>query len=103
MSYWDDEIKAAGYVELASIDESEFYEVDMAEVYYVPTERKFILRTASGCSCWDGDYDETKFDTLPALREHLLGAGNERYTPSLSGAVTLMDEAEATFAKLPKG
>ncbi len=84
-----------GFVELSSVDESECYEVDIAEIWYRSVDGRFLLRTASGCSCWDGEYDREEFPTFEELKRHLLGDNDSRYNPSLSGAIQILDEAEA--------
>ena len=42
---------------IAEVDESEPYSVDRAEVWLQP-DGSFVLATASGCSCWSGEWDE---------------------------------------------
>lgn len=78
---------------VAEIDESESYEVDITEIYYL--DGKWILATATGCSCWSGEYDVETFDTLDALAESIgvLSQDERRYNPSLRGANELIDKA----------
>jgi hypothetical protein len=83
-----------GLVQLAEIDESERYEIDTTDICYDPDTKEFVLLTASGCSCWDGEYEEQRFGTFKALEDSLLGNGDDRrYNPSLKGAEQLLQEA----------
>lgn len=81
--------------DVADVDESESYEVDQTQIVYVPSTDKFWLLTASGCSCWDGDWDAEEFDNLDVLFASLIdGRADERqYTPSFKGAQTLREQA----------
>ena len=79
---------------LASIDEADSYEVDEAHILRNKKTGKYVLRTASGCSCWSGDYDEEVYDSLDELEYALIHSGRD-YNPSLSGVDTLMAEARA--------
>lgn len=94
MDYYD---RQKSLTILASIDESEPYEVDEA-IIGLDQDGRFVLLTASGCSCWDGDYDEEVFDSLDALEKALIQGdedGNDKYhyNPSLNGARALVAEA----------
>lgn len=86
-------------IELAMIDESADYEIDQAYVLYLPATKKFVLKTASGCSCWGGEYDYTEFDSLKDMESVLLMT-ETRYNPSLNGAKQLMDEAHKKYESL---
>ena len=86
-----------GWTLLSAVDESEPYEVDMAEIWRT-AEGRFALVTASGCSCWDGEYDSDEFDSLELLAVSLLRE-ERTYNPSLSGALTLLTDAVAANAK----
>ena len=77
--------------ELAFIDESADYEVDQTSIC-VDEEGTFYLLTASGCSCWSGEYEEERFDSLEALENALVG-GDRTYNPSLTGVQALLQEA----------
>jgi len=81
---------------LAALDESEPYEVDVTEIYQRP-DGKLILATASGCSCWDGDYDTDEFDTLDALWLSAKFADNRRWNPSWRGSEELVREARVAL------
>jgi hypothetical protein len=87
---------------LADIDESQPYEIDVTEIYQ-DAAGNFVLVTASGCSCWDGDYDEETYTTYPELVAalNLLTAPERYYNPSPSGAADLLAQVQAKLA-LPK-
>lgn len=95
----NEELKADGWKLLSECDESESYEVDQAEIWHNARDGRFILRTASGCSCWAGDWDVLTFGGFDLLKKHLLGDNEARYNPSLSGAITMLDEAEAALVE----
>jgi hypothetical protein len=82
---------------LAEIDESEPYEVDVTEIYQ-DAEGKFILATASGCSCWGGEYDSESFDSLEALGTSMI-KDDRQYNPSFRAANELMELAQRKLAE----
>lgn len=86
------------YDELASLDESADYEVDYTFVGFDKRTGKFVLVTASGCSCWDGDAYVELFDDLESMRKSLVTT-DRTYNPSLNGAKAVMDEAEEEFRR----
>lgn len=75
---------------LASIDESEPYEVDITEVWQTPTG--YAIVTASGCSCWEGDYDVDERPTLDDVIAALTGEDQRRWNPSVRGAQELIGQ-----------
>lgn len=82
--------------QLAFIDEADDYEVDEAGIYLNEQTGQFHLLTASGCSCWDGEFDEEIFDSLDQLESSLIN--NDRsYNPSLNGANRLINEAKESL------
>lgn len=83
------------WTELASIDESAPYEVDITEIWR-SGDGKFQLVTASGCSCWSGEYESEPFDDLDALEASVL-AVDRRYNPSLVAAAGLVATARAAL------
>lgn len=92
-------------VELSSFDESESYEVDMGAVCFSPEDGTIRLLTASGCSCWSGEFTEETFSCLTSLEEslnegtHRKSSGEvARYSPTLAGAKVLVAEARAQVA-----
>lgn len=89
-----------GYVLLAQVDESESYEIDVAEVYRDTVKNKFVLVTASGCSCWDGQYEAEEYDNLEDIEKYLLSRDDKgyEYNPSLKGAEELVVEAKKNYA-----
>lgn len=86
-------------VELAILDESADYEVDITEIHYDPKSKEFVLLTASGCSCWDGYYSEERFKSLKSLSESLLKE-ERQYNPSFKGVEKLVKEAKAKYRNL---
>ena len=86
---------------LAEHDESASYEIDVTEIY-LDGRGNFVLATAVGCSCWDGDYDEETYTTYPELAAalNLLTAPDRTYNPSLDGAEDLLAQVRAKLASL---
>jgi len=82
-----------GWKLIAAIDESESYEVDITEIFKVGDE--FVLLTASGCSCWGGEYETRAFESLEELETGIRGdrADQYLYNPSFSGLETLLKMA----------
>jgi hypothetical protein len=95
-SEWTDD---PNLTELGRVDEADAYEVDQAAIYIDERTGLFILRTASGCSCWDGDCLEERFPTLDELEYALLGDTTRDYNPTLKGAEDLIAQARAALAK----
>lgn len=80
---------------LAHVDESEAYEVDQTMIRQDGDE--WILATASGCSCWDGEWAVERFDTLEALFG-AIGRDSEverMYNPTFAGVEALRAQVEA--------
>lgn len=77
-------------VEIAAIDESESYEVDQTSIL-VDADGTFILAVASGCSCWEGDWELTRFTTVEELLDDIgpAGKGDYSYNPSFAGVKEL--------------
>lgn len=86
------------YEELAVLDESADYEVDVTEIWYDPRAREFLLLTATGCSCWDGEYNEERFKSLDELERSLL-KDERTYQPSFRGVETLIEQAKDAFKR----
>lgn len=88
---------------IAGIDESEQYETDVTEIWH--DGRSFHLLTASGCSCWAGDYDDETYPTLDELERQIGLDGDEdrMYNPTLKGAQTLMQRAWQEVESLELG
>ena len=84
---------------IACIDESESYEVDISEIYLNTKTNKFILVTASGCSCWDGEYEEEEYSSLKKMAKYLLSRDDRgyAYNPSVKGAEDLIKMAEDNY------
>lgn len=76
---------------LTGVDESEAYEVDYTEIW--TTNDGYALVTASGCSCWDGDYNMTTYSTLDALEADLKNTERDYGNPSIETCDLLMKEA----------
>ena len=81
---------------LAELDESAGYEVDITRIY--SGNGKIVLATASGCSCWGGEFDVEYFDTLDALEASVSVTGDDRrYQPSPRAAAELIPQARAAL------
>ena len=81
---------------LAFVDESEPYSIDQCAI--IQRGDEFILASASGCSCWDGTWDEEKFNSLDDLAASLL-ADDRLYNPSFGAARLLVAEAREALAE----
>jgi hypothetical protein len=100
MSY---EERKAELIELAFYDDSESYSTDEGGIYLCPKTMKLIFLSASGCSCWDGDYEEDSFDSLLDVEIALLKGGENgedlyKFHPSLARCKEMLEEAKK---KLP--
>ena len=82
---------------IASVDESQDYDVDESHVYVKP-DGAFVLATASACSCWDGDYEVQEFASLDELVALVLNREGFVYNPSIAGAKSLVDQAREALA-----
>jgi hypothetical protein len=94
--YSDDNDVLGRATTIASIDEGEPYETDQTDIL-VETEGTFLLATASGCSCWDGDWYVTRYDTVEELLEDIGPQGsadNGGYNPSFKGVEDLLKQVE---------
>jgi hypothetical protein len=85
---------------LAALDQSESYETDVTEVWLDTLTGKFHVATASGCSCWDGEFDSTEYDTMEELAHSLMTEDQPNYNPSVVGAVRLIEMARDNYPKL---
>lgn len=82
---------------LAEDDRSESYDIDITAIYQAGD--KFMLATASGCSCWSGEYDIEEFDSLDALALSIGPVGEDRrYNPSPATAVDIVAVARQALA-----
>lgn len=92
-------------LQLGFIDQSEAYEIDENGIYYdvdAPEGLQFIVLSASGCSCWDGEFNEDSFASLDEVEKFLVHEDVNQYAPTLSGAQTLVAEARETFSKMQR-
>lgn len=83
--------KTETWTKIAEVDESEGYEIDQTRIYLTPTG--FALATASGCSCWGGEWEVEEFETLEALYQSMKW-DDRAYNPSWKGAEDLKAQAE---------
>ena len=79
---------------IAWVDESESYEVDITEIWKT-SEGKFILATATGCSCWGGEYEVEEYASLDDVVSGILNREGYVYNPYLEGAKKLVEAAKA--------
>ena len=91
-----DTFDSMGYKLLSLVDESEPYEVDQTAIYLTP-QGKFAYASASGCSCWGGDWTVSDFDSLDEIEETFLKEDIHMYNPSMKGFRSLMAEAREAF------
>lgn len=89
MDYYNRIEKLVG---LATYDEDRSYEIDQGGIYWDPVAGKYSWITASGCSCWDGQYDESQYDTLSNLLKVEMGE-DRRYSPGLLTLEAMAEEA----------
>lgn len=82
---------------LADLDESAAYEVDVTEIWR--GDGQVWLVTATGCSCWDGDYRAEPFPDLTAL-DRSLYHDERKFTASPAGALALVLTARAALDRL---
>lgn len=75
---------------IAFIDESADYEIDQTAI--LREDGGFLLATASGCSCWSGEWHVERYNTLDDLFASLQ-ATDRRYGPTLMGIIDLMVQA----------
>lgn len=82
-----------GWTFVSGVDESEAYEVDITEIWH--DGEKWHLLTATGCSCWSGEYDDEEYDSLEELAKQIgvEGEVERRYNPSFTGAQKIIAEA----------
>ena len=85
--------------ELAFLDSSEGYEVDMTGIYYDSNTKDFVILTASGCCCWNGEGEETHHATLDDVEKELIGINTRQYNPTLTGAEHLITEARKSWSE----
>jgi hypothetical protein len=64
------------------IDESESYEEDEAKLF--KNQRKYTLIAASGCSCWDGDWEGWTDLTKTELKKLGVSWSKDEYGASKS-------------------
>lgn len=84
------------WTRLAYIDEGDAYDVDAHGIYKTP-EGQFALLGATGCSCWDGDYElQGTFDTLDELEVFSVSNDGDTYIPSPALLNQLLEDARAS-------
>lgn len=79
---------------IARVDESASYEVDITEIW--KKDDIYYLLTASGCSCWSGEYETREFKSLQELSDSIRGEDSDKYmyNPSYRGLTLLMEQAQ---------
>lgn len=83
---------------MAYIDESAPYEIDQTAI--LTEDNKWVLATASGCSCWGGEWELSRFADLESLFA-AIGPTTEasgythQYNPSFAGVEALRAQVEA--------
>lgn len=70
-------------------------DVDITELF-TDLEGKFHLLTASGCSCWAGEYEEREFLSLDDFVAHMKSEETDRYiyNPSPEAIKELLEQVK---------
>ncbi len=90
-----------GWRALSELDKSEAYEIDVMEIWQSEDGRIQYV-SASGCSCWDGEYSTEDFDSIDALVAGLTKEdAASGYNPTPAGLAELAAEARKFIAMLP--
>lgn len=82
-------VEQDGWKLIAGSYEGGPYEIDDIEIYQTPDG--YFLRTASGCSCWDGEYDEYTFPNLEQVAVWMFGVDSQ-WHPSYKRSLELLKE-----------
>ena len=90
-SYGEDHDEYENTVVIVRDSQSEGWDIDVACIWVGPGGKGYSLATASGCSCWDGDYRVEDFDTLPELEQALSLEADRPYNVSPARAAVLLD------------
>ena len=80
---------------VAELDQSPDYSVDITAIYRTPAGT-LALVSASGCSCWGGEYTlDGEYDSLELLALAVFATGGEcqRYPSSVRGYLRLFADA----------
>lgn len=80
------------WVQIADVDESRDYEIDQTRIYRTPSG--FALAVASGCSCWDGEWEAEEFDDLSVLLASF-DTTDYAYNPSKMGVLDLSSQVQS--------
>ena len=80
---------------IADLDESEPYEIDQTRIY-LKDDGGFAVARASGCSCWEGDWETEDFASLDDIEGSVLRDDLYVWNPSLKGARALVSQARLT-------
>src|SRR5690349_17681966 len=80
---------------IAIVDESEAFDVDIVELW--KKGDTYFLLTASGCSCWEGEFETRQYKSLDDLQADLRGPNSDSYmyNPSLAGLQQLIEQARS--------
>ena len=92
----------AEWVLVAQLDESADYEVDMSEIFYDKKKKEYLLITATGCSCWSGEYESETYKKLKDIEKKLFVRDDKGYVynPSVQGAHDLIEQANKNLKKI---
>ena len=93
-----------GWKMLASRDDADSWDIDENTFMYHPERNVFLWRSASGCSCLDGEYGEEEYPTLDAIEVELMKNADDKYCkPPLKAAEELIKEAREAYGKICRG
>jgi hypothetical protein len=88
--------------QLGFIGQAESYEVDQWGIFFDPIAKDFVVITATGCSCWDSEFDEEHFPSLDEVEKSLM-KDNRDFNPTLKGLESLMAEARQAWIEREQG
>lgn len=98
---WNEFLEA--HTQLASIDESEPYEVDQTVVLYDEDSGDFLLASATGCSCWPdrGGFSVERFPEFQDLAVSLFADAEERdFASTTCGSEKLIYDAQLELLRI---
>ena len=90
-----------GWENVAGTDNTvESYTTDQTEIHALPNGH-FLLATASGCSCWDGDWYVVQYNSLEYLFKDIgpEGEADYEYHPNFKAQDNLRSQVKRWLKK----